>query len=201
MFRQDKYIPNRRPWADAASSMNRVARERIFNPAGRTLNMKTSKNPVPTAVVMAFCLALSFATPVSAREVDSSIAACLKAWGDHPFGDAPQFKTLDSSVTVFGIGGKTADTAYTSSPALVLINPSLNMMGGSTIELMNPHGWYCLRTTVTIMGRVGIRAHCNAKLASTSAGSTVLGNNAENRNIKDLTVTTMGSVSVERPCN
>jgi len=51
------------------------------------------------------------------------------------------------------------------------------------------------------MGRVNIRAHCKAQLASTSAGATVLGNNSENRNIKDLAVTAMGSISVERPCN
>lgn len=163
--------------------------------------MKSSKKTVPVVVLLGFCLALSFPMLVLAKEVDSSIAACLKAWGDHPFGDAPLFKTLETSVTVFGIGGRTADTEPTSSPALVLINPSLNMMGGSTIELLNPNGWYCLRTTVTIMGRVGIRAHCKAQLASTSAGSTVLGNNTENRSIKDLTVTAMGSVSVERPCN
>ncbi|MBE0626198.1 MAG: hypothetical protein IH606_15430 [Burkholderiales bacterium] len=163
--------------------------------------MNSSKKTVPVVALLAFCLALSFPTPVPAKEVDSSIAACLKAWGDHPFGNAPQFKTLETSVTVFGIGGKTADTQPTSTPALVLINPSFNLMGGSTIELLNPNGWYCLRTTVTVMGRVGIRAHCKAQLASTSAGSTVLGNNAANRNIKDLTVTAMGSVSVARPCN
>jgi hypothetical protein len=29
----------------------------------------------------------------------------------------------------------------------------------------------------------------------------VLGNNGENRNLKDIAVTTMGTISVERPCN
>lgn len=163
--------------------------------------MKLSKKTAPTVFLLAFCLALSLPMVVSAREVDSSIAACLEVWGDHPFGKTPQFKTLETSVKVFGIGRETGDTEPTSSPSLVLIDPSFNVMGGSTIELLNPNGWYCLRTTVSIIGRVSIRAHCKAQLASTSAGTTVLGNNSENRNIKDITVTAMGSVSVERPCN
>lgn len=163
--------------------------------------MKASKKTIPVAALLAFCLALSFPMVVSAREVDSSIAACLKAWGDHPFGETPQFKTLATSVKVFGIGSEPADTEPTSFPSLVLINPSVNVMGGSTIELLNPNGWYCLRTTIGIMGRVSIRAHCKAHLASTSAGITALGNNGENRNIKDIAVTAMSALSVERPCN
>lgn len=163
--------------------------------------MESSKKTTPIVALLAFCLVLSLPMVVSAREVDSSIAACLKAWGDHPFGMDPQFKTLGTSVKVFGIGIETGDTESTNSPSLVLINPSFNVMGGSTIELLNPNGWYCMRTTVTVMGRVKVRAHCKARLAATSAGSTVLGNDRENRNIKDLAVTTMGSISVERPCN
>jgi hypothetical protein len=163
--------------------------------------MKSSEKTIPIVALLSFCLALSLPMAVSAREMDSSIAACLKAWGDHPFGKDPQFKTLGTSVKLFGIGTEPADTAPTNAPSLVLINPSFNVAGGSTIELLNPNGWYCLRTTVSIMGRVSIRAHCKAQLASTSSGSTALGNNGENRNLKDLTVTTMGSVSVDRPCN
>ena len=137
---------------------------------------------------------------ISAQKVDSSIAACLKAWGDDPFGKNPQFKTLGTSVKVFGIGKNTGDTETTSSPALVLINPIFNMMGESTIELLNPNGWYCLRTTVSIAGRVNIRANCKAQLAETSDGNAMLANSTENRAMKDLNVTVMGSVSIERPC-
>ena len=163
--------------------------------------MISSKKTAPTVALLAFCVAASFPMVVSAREVDSSIAACLEAWRDHPFGKTPQFKTLDTSVKVFGIGRGIVDTEPTGSPSLVLINPSFNVMGGSTIELLNPNGWYCLRTTVSIIGNVNIRAHCKAQLASTSDGATVLGNNGENRNIKNLTVTVIGALSVERPCN
>ncbi len=163
--------------------------------------MKSSKRITPIVALWAFCLALSAPTPVKAQEVDSSIAACLKAWGDHPFGKIPQYKTLGTSFTVFGIGNGIADTERTSSPALVLIDPSFNVMGYSTIELLNPNGWYCLRTAVTVLGKVDIRAHCKAHLASTSAGATVLGNNTDNRNLKDITVTAVGAFSVERPCS
>jgi len=162
--------------------------------------MKSSKQTTPIIALLAIGLALSTPMPASAREVDSSIAACLKAWGEHPFGNDPQFKTLGTSVKVFGIGTETADTASTTSPSLVLINPSFNVMGGNTIELLNPNGWYCLRTMVSIVGSVDLRAHCKAHLASTSDGLAVLGNNGDNRSLKDLTVTVMGRVSVERPC-
>ncbi len=163
--------------------------------------MKSSRKTTPIAVVLAFCLALPFPIFVSASEADSSIAACLIAWGDQPFGKTPQFKTLGTSVRVFGLGAETADTEPTSSPSLTLINPSFNLMGGSTIELLNPNGWYCLRTTVTIMGGVSIRANCKARLAETSDGNAMLANSTDNRGIKDLNVTVMGSVSIERPCS
>ena len=163
--------------------------------------MNSSKKTAPVVALLASCLALSLPMVVSAREVDSPIAACLKAWGDHPFGKTPSFKTLETSVKVFGIGRVSGDTERTSAPSLVLIEPSVNLMGGSTIELLNPNGWYCLRTTVSIMGTLSIRAHCKAQLAATSAGTTALGNNSENRNIKDIAVTTMGTVSIERPCS
>ena len=164
--------------------------------------MKSTNKTAPVAALLALCLALPLSTPVSAGDqVDDSIASCLQAWGTHPFGKTPQFKTLGTSVKVFGIGKDTGDTESTSSPSLVLINPSLNLMGGSTIELLNPNGWYCMRTTVSIMGNVNLRAHCKAHLAMTSAGITVLGNNSGSRSFKDMTVTTMGALSVERPCS
>jgi len=162
--------------------------------------MKSSKKTTSMIALSAICLALFAPAAVSAEEIDSSIAACLKAWGDHPFGKNPKFKTLETSVKVFGIGKSAGDTAPTSAPSLVLINPIFNVMGGSTIDLLNPNGWYCLRTTVSIVGGVSIRAHCKAQLAATSDGNAIRGNNGENRGIKDLNVTVMGSVAIERPC-
>lgn len=149
------------------------------------------------ATLFVFCLALPAPMVASAQEIDSSIAACLKAWGTNPFGKNPQFRTLQTAVKVFGVGKNTSDTERTSSPALILVNPGVNVMGGSTIELLNPNGWYCLRTTVNVMGGVNIRAHCKAHLASSSDGATVMGNNSQNKG-----VTVMGSTNVERvDCN
>jgi len=162
--------------------------------------MKSSIKAAPIAVLLALCLALSVPT-ASANDGDSAIAACLKAWGEHPFGKHPQFKTLGTSLTVFGIGNSAADTRPTSSPALVLVKPSFNFMGGSTMELLNPNGWYCVQTLVSIIGRTTIRAQCKAQLAATSDGKTMLASKAGNRRIKNIAFTVIGSTAVERPCN
>jgi hypothetical protein len=130
---------------------------------------------------------------VAAEEVDSSIANCLKAWGNHPFGTNPQYKTLSTSVKVFGIGHDTADTEPTNDPALVMVNPSVNVAGGSVIQLLNPNGWYCFRTTVSVMGDLTIKAHCKSHLATTSGGVLAVGNASD-----DKGVTVLGSTQVER---
>jgi hypothetical protein len=163
--------------------------------------MKSSNETILIGALMALCLALFAPMPASAQEVDSSIAACLKAWGDHPFGKNPQFKTLGMSATAFGIGPRAGDTETTSAPSLVLINPIFNLMGTSTIELLNPNGWYCLRSTVSLLGGLSVRAHCKAQLAATSDGKAALGNKGENREIKNLGVTMIGYLSIERPCD
>jgi hypothetical protein len=163
--------------------------------------MKSSKKAGPIVVLLALCLALSTPMAMAAKEADSAVAACLKAWGDHPFGEHPQYKSLGASISVFGLGSLAGDTQPTSAPSLVLISPSLNLMGGSNMQLLNPNGWYCLETPVSIMGGMTIRAHCKAKLAATSNGRTVRGYENGNRRIKNIAVTMIGSVSVERPCD
>lgn len=130
---------------------------------------------------------------VAAEEVDSSVASCLKAWGKHPFGKNPQYKTLSTAVKVFGIGRDTADTEPTSGPALVLVNPGVNVAGGSVVQVLNPNGWYCFRTTVNVMGGLTIKAHCKSHLATTS-GDVMTDGNASG----DKGVTVMGSTQVER---
>ncbi|MEP6942762.1 MAG: hypothetical protein ABI981_07490 [Betaproteobacteria bacterium] len=142
------------------------------------------------------CVTLGTAILMSASslaaEVDKSIASCLNAWGTHPFGKSPRYKTLATSVKVFGIGHNPTDTERTDAPSLVLVNPGVNVMGGTTFELLNPNGWYCFRSNVNVMGALEIRAHCKAHLASASDGATVLGSNSDNKS-----VTVMGSTRVE----
>src|SRR4051794_4776842 len=102
------------------------------------------------ATIMLAGVALCASLSLQAQAVDPAIAACLKAWGTNPFGRNPEFKTIQTSVKVFGIGKSGGDTEVTSSPSLILVNPGVNVMGGNTIELLNPNGWYCLRTTVNV---------------------------------------------------
>ncbi len=151
-----------------------------------------SKFPVTVLASMLLGAVLLFPVAVFAQSPDPSIATCLKAWGKHPFGRNPEYKTLATSVKVFGIGRATADTDVTSTPTLVLVSAGVNVMGGSTVELLNPNGWYCLRSNVNVMGGLTIKAHCKAHLASAIDGVTVMGDNAENKG-----VTVMGATRVE----
>lgn len=137
-------------------------------------------------------IAMSLSGTAHAQSTDPSIASCLKAWGTHPFGAEPRFKTMATSVKVFGIGQNPADTQTTQSPALVLVNTGVNVMGATTVELLNPNGWYCFRSNVNVMGSLKIRAHCKAHLASAHDGTTVLGSNSANKS-----VTVMGSTQIE----
>lgn len=145
----------------------------------------------PSLLLAALLVTTSPAT--LADETDHSVAACLTAWGSHPFGDRPSYKVLNTSVKVFGIGQGTSDAETTSGPALVVVNPGVNVMGDSVIELLNPNGWYCLRSTVNVMGGLTIRLACNALLATSAGTATVMGNNREQKG-----VTVMGATTVER---
>lgn len=146
-------------------------------------------------LAMSALLLLVFSTPAVANEPNSAIAACLKAWGKHPFGSNPTYKTLSTSVKVFGIGNDPSDSEATNSPSLVLVNPGVNVMGGTVFNLLNPNGWYCMRTNVNVMGGMTIRVHCNAKLATGSESSSVsvMANNDDQK-----ATTVMGSTTIER---
>ena len=148
--------------------------------------------PRRLAILLIACGAGVGSAPLVAQEVDNPVARCLSAWGTHPFGKNPAFRTMAASVKVFGIGQNPADTERTEAPALILVNPGVNVMGGTTVELLNPNGWYCFRSNVNVMGKLNIRAHCRAHLASAADGVTVLGSNSANKS-----VTVMGSTQVE----
>ena len=101
---------------------------------------------------------------------------------------------MSTSVKVFGIGSNPIDDDITDKPALILVSPSVNVMGGSTIQLLNPQGWYCLRTNVNVMGGLKIKANCKAHLASATDGATVLGKSDKDENHG---VTVLGATHVE----
>lgn len=145
--------------------------------------------------LLAMAIAMGALTPAMAfaDEDDSAVHSCLKAWGKHPFGKNPSYKTLSTAVKVFGIGKDTRDTEETSHPALVMVNPGVNVAGGKVVQVLNPNGWYCFRTTVNVMGGMTIKAHCKAHLATTSGEVMGTAKDAEGKG-----VTVLGSTQVER---
>ncbi|MCB2016159.1 MAG: hypothetical protein KDF54_01360 [Hydrogenophaga sp.] len=141
-------------------------------------------------------LALLAAWPVFAQEPDtaqSAARACMRAWGNsHPFTDTPPMRTLSGAVRVLGRGASIADREVTDFPMLVVVQPGVNVLGDSEMELLNPNGWYCLRAAVNVGGGLRIKLHCDAHLASSISGTSVMGDDGGRG------VSVMGAISVER---
>jgi len=140
----------------------------------------------------------SFPEMTLAETYDGAVSNCLKAWGEHPFGSKPRYRVLSSSVKVFGIGQSTDDTAVTKGPDLVLIDTGVNVLGGSTLQLLNPNGLYCFNSNVNVMGSLTIKAHCKAHLAAASNGMTVMWGDPSNKSVTVLGVTSVESVGCTR---
>jgi len=167
--------------------------KRIRNNIEETMkSTKLMKSAKLLITCLTVCSALMMIGVAYAEDADSSIESCLRAWGKHPFGNNPRFKTLATSVKVFGVGQSTGDTERTETPTLVLVNPGVNVLGDTTLELLNPNGWYCFRSNVNVIGNLRIRADCRAHLASASDGVTVLGSDQA-----DKSVTVLGTTRVE----
>ena len=122
-----------------------------------------------------------------------AVRACLASWPDHPF-DAqnPSYRTVSGQVKVFGIGSDINETTVTEKPELVLILPNVSVMTKARMTLMNPNGWYCLRSKVNVMASSEINLHCKAHLASSKHGTTVLGGG------DDKGVTVLGKARIYR---
>lgn len=147
------------------------------------------------ATVLALGTLLLTGAPAQAADEDVMAAAraCMRAWGQHPFTDTPPLRTLAGAVRVFGRGPAISDREVTDFPVLVVVQPGVNVMGGSVLELLNPDGWYCLRAAVNVMGGMDIQLHCDAQLASAISGTTVMsGDNAAKG------VSVMGAITVQR---
>lgn len=153
--------------------------------------------PIPTVSAWAMVLAVLLGpASVRAQEADavqSAARACLRAWGNaHPFTDTPPLRTVSGAVRVLGRGSSVADREVTDFPVLVVVQPGVNVLGESEMELLNPQGWYCLRAAVNVGGGLRIKLHCDAHMASATSGTSVLGDNAGRG------VSVMGAISVER---
>lgn len=133
--------------------------------------------------------------PKPRRTEADVIRACLANWSDHPFRgeDLPRYRTLGSSVSVFGIGGDVVDDVVTPDPQLVLVKPSVNVMTKGRFRLLNPNGWYCFESAVTVLAKSEIVAHCRAHLTSSVQSATVAGSNAGAEG-----VTVLGKAVVQR---
>lgn len=126
---------------------------------------------------------------------DQNVKECLNHWKKHPFsGKNPEYKTLSSSVSVFGAGGEIFDDEKTSKPSLVFIKTSVNVLGGKTIRLNNPNGWYCMKSNTNVLGKATIELNCKAQLAMANEGATVLG--SEKGEQKGTTV--LGKTKIKR---
>jgi hypothetical protein len=146
-------------------------------------------------VVLRLLAVLLFTVPVLAaadepaheRTEADMIHSCLGTWPNNPFrSDEPaHYKVIGGSVSVLGIGGEVVDEKTTSEPQLVLVKPSVNVLTKGQFRLMNPNGWYCLESAVTVLAKSEITAACGAHIASSINGVTV---GAENKGADGVTV-------------
>jgi hypothetical protein len=123
--------------------------------------------------------AVAAALPAYAASEDQpALDQCIAHWGRAtPFKrGTPPDGVLSTGVKVFGLGqGTSGEDPVTDKPRLVLVRPAVNVMGKSTIRLNNPHGWYCFRSNVTVMGKIQIEAQCDAHVAAASDQGTAVG--------------------------
>jgi hypothetical protein len=67
-------------------------------------------------------------------------------------------------------------------------------MAKTTLRLMNPNGWYCLKSNVAVLGKLEIQVDCKAHLAASGDGGTaVLASNESGKGVAVL-----GSLRVKR---
>lgn len=141
-------------------------------------------------------LFLCFISVYSHGDDKGTVRACLKNWGEHPFNSKhPMFRSYNTKVRVFGVGGDVNDRVHTDKPDLVLIRPNVSVMTKSTMNLLNPNGWYCLRGKVNVMSSTTINLHCRAHLASSKPGLTILGGNSD---AMEKEITVLGGTRVKR---
>ena len=127
--------------------------------------------------LLAFALS-ALAPAIAVANDQVALDECIASWGKaSPFKKGtPAAGVIATGVKVFGIGrGSTGDDPVTAKPRLVLVRPAVNVLGKSTIRLVNPKGWYCFRSNVTVAGKIAIEAQCDAHIASARAEGTTVG--------------------------
>ncbi len=123
------------------------------------------------------------------------VRECLKNWPKAPFKDSESlsFDVLEPSVKVIGIGGKDIYDGPSEKAKLVLVKASVNVMSKSTMKLMNPKGWYCIKGSTAVLGSVHFEVDCKAQVASVNDGKVAVLGAAEKEGVAVL-----GSVRLKR---
>lgn len=94
------------------------------------------------------------------------VKACLNQFGEHPFdAETVQPKYLAPSITVFSKNVGLEDAEETTEPQLTIVAPSVNVFGTATYKLLNPNGWYCLSSNVSVLGKTTVELACDAHFA------------------------------------
>ncbi len=141
-------------------------------------------------------LILMIVSKVAIADSDTEVKACLSNWKKTPFNiQNPNYRTISASVNVFGVGKDIEDSKKTESPELVYIKPSVNVLGKNTMKLLNPNGWYCLKSNTNVLGKATIELHCNAHLTMSNSGATVLGSNDSE---SGASTTVLGKTKIKR---
>jgi hypothetical protein len=153
---------------------------------------------LPASAVDAEAYAARFPHTTGDEGQRAVVGRCLSSWATHPFGKVGEqsFRVIRPKVRVMGMGSaEIVDDVATTDPVLVLVEPSVNVMTKTTYTMMNPNGWYCFDTSVTVLGKAVVQVHCHAALAEgRDGGAAVIAANDEGR--KNVT-TVIGTTRVQ----
>jgi hypothetical protein len=132
-------------------------------------------NPSPATVAPTFPSQPSnpnspvFSVPGLTPSEQVQVAQCITKWGRVPFtGTFTNVRRIKAAVSVYGIGTVINDTVQTSTPALILVDAGVNVMGNPVYNFMNNNGYYCMKVNVNVQTDLDINLACNAKLADNS---------------------------------
>lgn len=132
-------------------------------------------NPSPAPVAPTFPSQPSnpnspvFSVPGLTPSEQVQVAQCITKWGRVPFtGTFTNVRRIKAAVSVYGIGTVINDTVQTSTPALILVDAGVNVMGNPIYNFMNNNGYYCMKVNVNVRTDLDINLACNAKLADNS---------------------------------
>ena len=104
---------------------------------------------------------------LSGSDDDRAIASCLEQWGRVPFGpdDVTAYRTLRGEVTGFS-NREIKDQAETRRPELVLVDFDVVGFSQLSLFLLNPNGWYCIKTSAVGFSGRELTRHCLARIVS-----------------------------------